>query len=321
MANEQVVKNDTQKEKIRNLISTFYDIQKLRIATGNRIVASFNIQLGNEPGQSQEDMEDKENVNMIKSLRDEYKRITDGYVGKQKTIKGRVKEMAPDLVYIKNETDYKLIEQYERLMTVEEDTEKVIKKEVEEHPLYEAFFKDVKGCGPLMSAVCIAYLDPYKARHVSSFWKYAGLDVVIVEKEDGSMVGEGRRKGHTEMFDYVDANGEVKQKRGITYNPTLKTKLVGVLGSSFIKCKDSKYGDIYRGYKFRLENNPKYAEYTKMHRHNMAVRYAVKQFLRDLWVAWRQLEGLRVDLPYEVEVLGMEPHGYNDGQVKAASHK
>ena len=34
---------DIQKEKIRNLVSSYYDMQKLRIQTGNRIVASFNI--------------------------------------------------------------------------------------------------------------------------------------------------------------------------------------------------------------------------------------------------------------------------------------
>ena len=41
----------------------------------------------------------------------------------------------------------------------------------------------------------------------------------------------------------------------------------------------------------------------------MATRYAVKMFLRDLWVAWRQLEGLPVSEPYEVAFLGRRPHG------------
>ena len=73
---------DIQKEKIRNLVSSVYDIQKLRIATGNRIVQSFNIQMGQEPQTKQEDLEE-ETAKLIEKLRSEYKRITDAYVDKQ----------------------------------------------------------------------------------------------------------------------------------------------------------------------------------------------------------------------------------------------
>lgn len=59
-----------------------YDIQKLRIATGNRIVQSFNIQMGQEPQTKQEDLEE-ETAKLIETLRSEYKRITDAYVDKQ----------------------------------------------------------------------------------------------------------------------------------------------------------------------------------------------------------------------------------------------
>ena len=73
---------DIQKEKIRNLVSSVYDIQKLRIATGNRIVQSFNIQMGQEPQTKQEDLEE-ETAKLIETLRSEYKRITDAYVDKR----------------------------------------------------------------------------------------------------------------------------------------------------------------------------------------------------------------------------------------------
>ena len=39
--------------------------------------------------------------------------------------------------------------------------------------------------------------------------------------------------------------------------------------------------------------------------HNMAVRYAVKRFLADLYVAWRTLEGLPVATEYSVGKLGI----------------
>lgn len=45
----------------------------------------------------------------------------------------------------------------------------------------------------------------------------------------------GRRKGDTEMFEYVDKNGETKLKRGITYNPVLKMYLVGRLADCLLR--------------------------------------------------------------------------------------
>lgn len=41
---------------------------------------------------------------------------------------------------------------------------------------------------------------------------------------------------------------------------------------------------------------------------NMAIRYMIKMFLKDLWVAWRTLEGLPVTPDYAEAKLGMK-HG------------
>jgi hypothetical protein len=130
---------------------------------------------------------------------------------------------------------------------------------------------------------------------------YSGLDVA----PDGR--GRSRRKEHLVETEYVDSEGEIKTKKGITFNPFLKTKLIGVLGSSFLRSK-SKYADIYYNYKHRLENHKDHREKSKGHIHNMAVRYAVKRFLIDLHMKWRELEGLEVSQPYEVAKLG-----YNHG--------
>jgi hypothetical protein len=40
------------------------------------------------------------------------------------------------------------------------------------------------------------------------------------------------------------------------------------------------------------------------HIRNMTLRYTVKRFLADLWIAWRQLEGLPITLPYAHAVKG-----------------
>jgi hypothetical protein len=96
-------------------------------------------------------------------------------------------------------------------------------------------------------------------------------------------------------------------KIGISFNPFLKTKLIGVLGSSFLKSR-SPYAEIYYNYKHRLENHAKHREKSKGHIHNMSIRYAVKRFLIDLHIKWRELEGLEVSQPYEVAKLGYK-HG------------
>lgn len=354
------VKTDTQKQKIRNLIKALYDLQKLRIANGNRVVQSFNIQMGQKPSKKQEDMDDKARK-LIQQMKKEYDRITDAYVNKSYVLKKKIDndtkvitikinknasiekiintlkdDKKAEIEFIRSKIDYELIGTYVDLMDAEERILKILTIEVAKHPMWDKFFKDIKGCGILMSAVCISYFDIHEARHVSSFWKYAGLDVVAIEDgEDKDGVpkyryeGRSRNKSHQEEREYISSNGEVKTKVGLTYNPELKTKLCGVLGPSFLKTgKGEKYEQIYREYRARLAQRPDLkAEYNekgeecdsnKLHRHAMANRYMVKAFVRDLWVTWRAYEGYEVTEPYEVAKLGMKPHKYNEYHERVA---
>jgi hypothetical protein len=238
---------------------------------------------------------------------------------------------------IKNKFDYELVATYDDLLNTEKRMTKLVEVEVKNHPMWDAFFEGVQGCGPLMAAVCLAYFDIDKARHVSSFWRYAGLDVVsICDGEDEEGVPqyhmEGNSKRYTVTREYTDKEGNIKEKKGITYNPVLKTKLCGVLGSSFLKKPGCYYEQIYRDYRARLaQREDLKAEYgtdskgnkveidkNKARRHAMANRYMVKMFVRDLWVTWRKLEGYEVSEPYEVAKLGMKPHKYNEYHERIA---
>lgn len=364
---------DNKKEQIRVLISNIYDLQKLRISAGNRLVQSFYLQLGIKPSTSPDDA-DKQEKKMIDVLKSEYKRITDGVAANNKSIKGQIKVLndskkkEDNLEYIRDDSDYKLIDSYMYLLKAEEESIKVLEKYVKSHPMYDRFFKDIKGCGPLMSGICLAYLDPYKAPHVSCFFKYAGLDTVQdvdadgnrlfltlddrrrkvkqVFDDDGSShyydcetneeyVGEvvvschGRRKGDTEMQQYfvyengekaiaVDVDGNPLLKRGITYNPKLKTKLMGVLTGCLLKAKDPTYSKIYYDQRQRYDNSAYHKNKSDGQKNMMAQRYMIKQFLRDLWTTWRTVEGLEVDEPYEVAKLGHKPHKYNEYQTEMA---
>lgn len=386
--------DDVVKTQIRNLIGTLYGIQEVRIGTGNRLTAQFRQALGIAPSEKAENA-DKEVAKILATLKDDYNRITDGIAENNYSLKKQISLLLKDdknpLKAVRDTTDYSLIRSYMFLLDSEAELTKVLDTYVKSHPLWSAFFEQVKGCGTLMSAVCIGYLDPYKAPHVSSFFRYAGLDVVqdtdkhgeqlwlavhdeyrvvrqkytyiykstkedyvgrVIESKDeddipiyttdtgeylekiealtsegdyifedlngghpyvGAVIAKehGRSMGDTEMFEYTSKDGEQKLKRGLTYNPTLKSKLMGVLASCLIKAKDPIYYSIYNEYKNRLNNNPRYDKYTNARKNNMAVRYMIKQFLRNLWVTWRDIEGLSVDAPYEVDKLGRDPHHVN----------
>lgn len=290
---------NTNQREIRIMVRSMYDLQKMRIETGNRIVAEFRNRLGQEPGQKTEEGIDVDGQKLIDSLLQDYKRLTDGVVRLP-----TIKKFQPGKL-IDTPALFFMLDNYNRELQSENGLLLSIKKVVETFEIWQLFLDDVRGCGPLMAGVILSEIDIHKAKYASSIWKYAGLDVA----SDGR--GRGRFKEHLVDTEYTDADGKTQTKKGITFSPFLKTKLVGVLGSSFIKqpADKCKYRKIYDDYKHRLENHPNHIEKTKLHRHNMAVRYMVKQFLVDLYDAWRAIEDLPVHPPYHIAKLGMVPHG------------
>ena len=177
---------------------------------------------------------------------------------------------------------------------------KQITEGISKEPLWEHFFKHVKGVGPSIAAVILCEFDIERAVTVSNMWSFAGL-------------APGKDK-------------KVKGKK-CTYNQFLRSKLCGVLGSSFLKSKSQPYSMFYYNEKTRLENSdnmvkeyPRKADHKKGedpkermvkwrdaypdHRHKAATRKMIKEFLKHLYIAWRELEGLPVREPYSEEYLG-----------------
>lgn len=386
--------------QLRMMTANLYDRQKMRIEAGNRLVASFYDRLGYEPSEKTEEEEGASNK-FIEKIKAEAKAVRE-YMNanncrEETAIKALNKEPKTKLEILRDKTDYGNVESQMLLEQSEERLVKDLERVVKTHPLYEKFFSHVKGCGPMMSAVLLSYLNPYKAKYVSSFYKYCGLDTVHDKDKDGNIVyltkeefprkviekyvfhtadgklyegdtkdiketdayfvdgdiiyedaqhnqyrkeqvmkdgnpvytviegadktdytgdvtfsEHGRRKGDTEMFPYKDKEGKEQMKRGITYNPILKSKIIGVLSGTIKKAKDPVYCGIYMDYRKKLDNDPKYRDYTPGHKHNMALRYMMKQFLRNLWVTWRAMEGLEIAEPFEVAKLGMKPHKFNE---------
>jgi len=213
--------------------------------------------------------------------------------------------------------------------------EKMLKKMLKRFPIWNEWLKDVKGVGEVSGGWLLGEFDIEKATAVSKMWQYAGLNPGLVKgkkriakklykPEMGDIVSEMKniRSGDTDYIIVTDVlvRGD-KATEGfvLPYNKNLKTFLLGVLATGFIKQKSSYALEFYYPYKARLENESSIVEnkgkarkddgkawkdVSLGHRDNAAKRYMMKMFLKDLYVAWRTVENLPVRAPYAEEYLG-----------------
>jgi len=144
-------------------------------------------------------------------------------------------------------------------------------------PIYAKLI-DIKGIGDTLAAKLIAMVDINVCNTISALWRYAGYGVI-----------DGKREK------------PIKGEK-LHYNARLKTTCF-LIGTSFLRLRDkSPYSSLYYG---RKEFYSKaHTDWTKMHIHRAAMRYMIKQFLADLWVTWRELEGLPIREPYCFEKQG-----------------
>lgn len=313
---------------IRMMTRMSYDIQELRIATGLRVVAQFRSKFADvvaptetleiPVGATEEEIhalkieaaekEDKKRNKLLVQITASYERVTDGVAETS-----RRKHYKFDDI-IQTEDEIMFIENYLDLLNDEKEAFLRLGKALKNVPFYVGYLLGVKGIGPAMAGVIISELDPHKAKYPSSFWKYAGLDVVpVFDKESHELIGtegRGRKEGHLVESEYRAKDGTIKTKRGLSYNPWLKSKLLAVVASSFLRANNEKYVKVYQDYKFRQLNRPELAEKKAKNAiaHKRAIRYMIKQFLVDLHMAWREFEGLEVSLPYAEAKLGLT-HG------------
>ena len=204
-------------------------------------------------------------------------------------------------------------------LALEKQIRNYLRNEVKDVPIVKHFLSQIRGFGPILSAGLYAYFNPYgndanPADHPSSFIKYAGLHV----DKDGKAIRKERDKK-------------------LEFNPKVRV-LLWKVAASFLKAHTEPYADIYYHWKpleiaklnnplkdprncplyegcakrlkakaERVGREPK-AMPCKAHIHYRACRHMQKRFLIDFWIQWRQLEGLPVNKPYAVAVLGHEDH-------------
>ena len=305
---------------LRALTQGAYDLQKVRIGYGNRICQAYYQAHGVEPGEKLEDALGEQDKKLLDAIRGDYKRLTDGLV----RMPSRA-TFSPS-TYLSSYSVLVMAKAYEEILKAETTAMKSLAEHVEDTAIWRNFMASVRGCGPTMAAVILSRLDPERGDSVSNFWAFAGFDVA----PDGR--GRSRRKDHLVDREYTDKEGVVKTKKSITYDPWLKTKCY-VLATCLLKA-GGHYKEVYDAYKTRLKTQgPKdyeevhilnhrgwhwcpidnidwksakevgerrvrqttdWANTTDGHRHNAAMRYMLKRFIRDLWETWRRLEGLEV---------------------------
>lgn len=296
--------NTTDRKTIKAVVRGAYDLQKLRIQTGLRIVANYKAtRLGQEPGKPERELSAEAKM-ILRQLRASHKKITSGIA----TLPRASKFVGDELISTYSELC--LVDQYSRLEDDENHAFARLEKILESIPIWSQHLKGVKGVGPAMAGVLISEVDISKSRYPSSLFRLAGLDV----GDDGR--GRSRRKEHLVDVKYLDKDGKVQTKKSITFNPFLKTKMTGVLSASFLRCgkNDNPYSKIYYDYRHRLDHHSEHKDKTKGHKHHMALRYMIKRFLADLHKAWREIEGLPAPNEYHEDKLGLHHLGIQPAQ-------
>ena len=216
------------------------------------------------------------------------------------------------------------------LRTQEPEVAKTIKGILKTIPIYNQFLSSVKGVGEVASGWILGEFDIEKATTVSKMWQFAGLNSGMVrgkksvKKKDykpkmGEIVGSlpPTREGENRVIVLTNemVRGDKLTEGFLSpFNKKLRTALVGVLADGFIKAQSSYALEFYYPYKSRLAEShnevvhrgkeTSWKDVSLGHRDRAANRYMIKAFLKDLYAAWREVEGLSVRVPYAEEFLG-----------------
>lgn len=208
----------------------------------------------------------------------------------------------------------------------EKTIEKELKKVLKRFDIYNEYLVDVKGVGTIAAAHIVGNIDIHKAKTVSKIWQYCGYNPSKIrgkkwvstknpetyEPKSGKVLK--RLDDRVLVLTTERIRGDKLTPGFISpFNKNLK-KALFVLAGGFIKAQAPHALDYYYPYKERLEqrtdkvthNGEKvpWKDVSDGHRDMAAKRYMLKMFLKDLYVVWRELEGLDVREPYKDEYLG-----------------
>lgn len=191
---------------IRGMVRSTYDLQQLRIQSGNRIVAAYKQRVGIKPKTKAEKLSDAERTEdeklaekTLKGFAADYTRITDGIA------ENLSKAFTPG-DYITSYPEAVMVSQYMRFIREEKESFGQLEDILKGYPLYRDYLSKIKGLGPQMAGVLISEIDIYRSKYASSLWMLAGLDVITVGeyKDDKGVV---HVISDEQIREYYEANG------------------------------------------------------------------------------------------------------------------
>jgi hypothetical protein len=153
---------------------------------------------------------------------------------------------------------------------------------------------NVPGMGPQTAAYLITYCVPEKAKHRSSYWKYAGLHCASGDRYQKGIAGGGNKRLRVALWRCVDSMWKNRENPYRIIGDQVKARL-----------EQSEKIVLSRNTKGALVTVP-WKETKKGHRHGAAYRKMMKEVLGDYWVVSRKFAGLPTDNPYVADMLGHE---------------
>ncbi len=127
---------------------------------------------------------------------------------------------------------------------------------------FKEWVEETRGLAKPSALLIIGAIgNPGKYANPAKIWKRMGLAVI-----------DGERQRKCTNVEKALAHGYNPRRRALMY----------VIGENLIRAKSPHYGLIYRDRKeYELKR-----ELTKIHAHRRAMRYMVKELLKDLWKEW-----------------------------------
>ena len=171
---------------------------------------------------------------------------------------------------------------------------KIIEKWIKDHKdvgLVKSLM-NVPGLGPQTAAYLLVYLDPFKAKHRSSYWKYAGFHCAGKDRYQKGVAGGGNKTLRTALYRCATAMWKNKQNPYRLLGDQVKARL-----------EESEKLVSSRNVKGQLVSIP-WKDTMKCHRHGAATRRIMKEVIGDYWVVSRKFAGLPTDNPYVSDELG-----------------
>jgi hypothetical protein len=191
----------------------------------------------------------------------------------------------------------------EGIKHLEGEAIKNLQKVVRRHPLWNGFLKAQKGVGEKQSARLLAAIgDPYwhvpynRPRTVSELWAYCGYHVLPgthdrIDAQEAAGVGiqtSTSSNTQTRLDTHCLYGVAARRTRGqkVNWNPDAKMRAY-LIGTQCQMYFDSPYRIVTD--QRRAHTAITHPEWTKLHSLNDGIRVATKTFLKDLWIAARDI--------------------------------